>query len=101
MSKSNRIKGTFSPVYGCRLSPIGRCEDLEQRKAGLTKRHSPTPSKRVIPKITKTQRKLLAKIPKNEANCHPLQRKATAMERGAALMMGLVSSFTTEPELAL
>lgn len=98
MSKGNRIKGKFSGVLGCRLTSHLRASDLRARGTGLGDKHRPKPRKRVIPKITKTQRKLLAKLTKGFDESHPLERQAAMLERGTALYMGLVSSITMQPE---
>lgn len=99
MSKGNRIKGKFNPVLNCRQASTSRYMSLEQRKEGLTERHQPVKSKRSSPKMTKTMRKMMSRITKQGNDTqHPLSRRASAHEIGAAKIMGFISSVVLTPE---
>lgn len=98
MSKSNRIKGAFDKVIGCRASSPERIESLALRTTGITERHAPTPRKG-LPKMTKRMRKAMrSPLFKGQDEQHPLARKADVHERGYAKIMGLVSSVIHTPE---
>lgn len=90
MSKSNRVKGIWSDTLGCRtggsIQRTHRIQKRSERVTGFTQ----SPQTRVI-KPTKQQRKL-DKQPKGTDMHHPLSRKATLNERGAAFIYGLVNS---------
>ena len=64
MSKSNRIKGAFDKVIGCRASSPERIESLALRTTGITERHAPTP-REGLPKMTKRMRKAMRNINKD------------------------------------
>ena len=91
MSKSNRIKGKYCYVTGCRGASMERENELFSRKLGLTAAHKPVRSTSNNFKLTKTQRKALRALAKPQHVDHPLQRKATLMERGHGIYMNLVS----------
>ena len=98
MSKSNRIKGKYEELIGCRLITAERDKSLDQRELGLTERHVPTPRKG-LPKLTKSFRKAMGKLKnKNNDPTHPLARDADAQERGAAKILGLISAAIYKPE---
>lgn len=96
MSKSNRIKGKFSEMLGCRVSSPLRCADLESRTQPV-----PTESQNVSAKVTmnKAARRSLKKMMNvGDKECHPLARKATMQERGYAKILSLASRVFTTPE---
>jgi hypothetical protein len=100
MSKANRVKGKFNPSLGYRERSAERIVSLYLRSEPVGDRHKPTPSLGV-PKITKTQRKLvsqLKKLNKGTDEMHPLARKAERSEVGYGIIVGLVSSVTRTPE---
>lgn len=104
MSKANRIKGKYDPLLNCRVTTVQRLTDLEQRKDGITERHTPKPSRKIKAKITKTMRKAmrtLSKQFKGTDSNHPLTRTADMQERGHAMYMSLISSITMKPENTL
>ena len=82
MSKSNRIKGKFVQLFGCRVQDVKRSIELESRRVGLTDAHKPVRSTTNNFKLTKTQRKAFRALAKPQHVDHPLQHKATLMERG-------------------
>lgn len=99
MSKSNRIKGKFCSMVGCRITPEYREDELSSRKQGLTHAHKPVRNTVNNLKLNKTQRKAFRALTKPQHPDHPLQRKATLMERGHGIYMNLVS-LLNKPEAA-
>ena len=92
MSKSNRSKGKFCSMVGCRIASPERETELQLRKEqGLMWYHTPQKSTTNNFKLTKTQRKEFRALAKPQHVDHPLQRKATLMERGHGIYMNLVS----------
>ena len=94
MSKSNRIKGAFDVVLGCRNASPQRMFSLAQRAEGLTERHQPKPqqqgSSRQLKQFsgTKAQRKLWKSISKMRTESMPVGHK------GMGIILGLVNRAT-------
>ncbi len=96
MSKANRTKGVFNQLLGCRTPSQERINSLAQREQGITERHTPTKSTRVLPKITKSQRKFMLKS-KAPVEHH----KNSKLSMGYVKVMGLVTAAITTPEVSL
>ena len=97
MSKSNRIKGKYSEGLGRRDSSVERELSLEVRYSGLTSRHTPKQSLRLLPKITKQMRRASRanKVLSHEGKpMNILDGRASAQERGYAFIMSIVSTVT-------
>ena len=104
MSKANRIKGKFDPVLGARNPSQKRVASLVQRNLGITERHEPTLSLRIVPYLTKTTRKAMKKAMKKVKGYdskHPSAIKDEKQNIGYAKIMGLISTITTTPEVSL
>lgn len=96
MSKSNRIKGKWNDLMGCRVASVERVHELESRTKGV-----PESRKSVQRgfKITKTQRKSAKRLlDAGDNKQHPLSRSASIKERGYAKIMSLVTQVFTTPE---
>lgn len=101
MSKGNRIKGRFNRVLNYRVSTIARSMSLAQRKEGITTRHKVKPSKRAVPKMTKTMRKAMLRLKnttKGKDPNHPLEVTEVKCNHGASKILGLISSVIHTPE---
>ena len=80
-------------MVGCRIASPERETELQLHKEkGLMWYHTPQESTTNNFKLTKTQRKSIKALKVLSTNPdHPLQRKATLMERGHGIYMNIVS----------